>query len=112
MKFELVEPADWDSADEQGESADEAREETGDSPEENAEAGEEGSETSPTDLLRTATAELKTHVRASAAQLGPVLARLRECVVSLDSGVSGSGHGSGVRPPSSFRAERFGASGR
>lgn len=112
MKFELVEPVDWDGGEEQEESADETREEEENSSEENVEAVGEEAEPSPMDRLRAATAELKADVRASAAQLGPVLARLQECVASYDSGAAVSGHGSGVRPPSSFRAERFGAPGR
>ncbi|MEY9214297.1 hypothetical protein NI17_020510 [Thermobifida halotolerans] len=110
MKFELVEPADWRTGEEPDVPDAERIGDPADDQAEDIQEGGEESEPAPLERLRASTEQLRTHVTARAAQLGPALARLRAHVASADHGLAGSGHRGEGRLPSSFRVDRFGAS--
>ncbi|MFC3996260.1 hypothetical protein ACFOVU_10065 [Nocardiopsis sediminis] len=105
MKFELVEPEDWDDTTENAEDAAEA----------NGNADPVGADESepqdPHARLRASTARLRTRVRDDVADLSVGIGRLMARVSQLDPELADSGHAPATSPPTNFRAERFGTNG-
>ncbi|TDQ52267.1 hypothetical protein [Actinorugispora endophytica] len=105
MKFELVDPAGWDAA----EAPDNA---VGQASEEAPGAADDDAAPTPAARLKASTARLKSQVSQDVARIGPSVAQLMERVSAEDPALAGSGHRSGNRPPSNFRADMFGLPGR
>ncbi|WP_147280249.1 hypothetical protein [Marinitenerispora sediminis] len=106
MKFEVVEPADWDGTADAGENA-------GETPEDGpAAAPEQAEPQEPQARLRASTVRLRDQVRQDAAGLGDSVARLMSRVSDMEARLADSGHVSAGRPPANFRADRFGTAGR
>ncbi|MFC7329869.1 hypothetical protein [Marinactinospora rubrisoli] len=106
VKFEVVEPADWDDAAAASENAGE----TAVSSDFGADA--EAEPRDPQARLRASTARLRTQVREDVAGLGASIARLMARVAEREAEMADSGQIPAGMPPANFRADRFGTGGR
>lgn len=103
MKFELVDPDDWDC----GTSSGTAESGSGDDAAE--EEPREAETPYPTARLQQATARLTSSVSTEAARAGQAVSGLLDRVARMERESAESGHGPVGRLPDTFRSDRFAA---